>query len=395
VFSTVEAHLARDFSLRSFSFRLQAGLIAYRLNGVVEKGALVLASRMAGEQQTTEIPLSSPIYLGSGIKSYIVNQPLKVGDTHRLELFDPATLSRTMVPLQVEATETINVRSRNLEAYRVVMEFQGIKLRSWISPYGELLKEEGFLGMTLVRTDGEDALKGLTEANAAELTRRAAVVTDRVIAEPRKLKQLRLQLTGITGSGWHLAGGRQEWRDGELTVVRESLERLHPVKIPQNGLELVQDLQPTFLVQSDDPALIRQAADIIGEERDALRAAVQISAWVHQNLEKRPTLSIPNAIDVWRRRAGDCNEHSVLFAALARAGGIPTRVVAGLVYVDGRFFYHAWNEVYVGEWVTVDSLLDQIPADPTHIRLIIGGLEYQVRLVRLLGRLNIRVLDYE
>jgi hypothetical protein len=49
----------------------------------------------------------------------------------------------------------------------------------------------------------------------------------------------------------------------------------------------------------------------------------------------------------------------------------------------------------VGEWVAVDSLLNQVPADPTHVRLITGALDRQVRLVRALGRLGINVIDYE
>ena len=85
----------------------------------------------------------------------------------------------------------------------------------------------------------------------------------------------------------------------------------------------------------------------------------------------------------------------MLFAALTRSVGVPTRIVAGLLYTKGRFYYHAWNEVYVGEWVAVDSLLNQVPADPTHVRLITGGLDRQVRLVRALGRLGIKVIDYE
>jgi len=98
---------------------------------------------------------------------------------------------------------------------------------------------------------------------------------------------------------------------------------------------------------------------------------------------------------VYESRAGDCNEHSVLFAALARAAGIPTRIAAGLLYTEGRFFYHAWNEVYLGEWIAVDPLMNQVPADPTHVRLITGELDRQVELVRALGRLSIKVLDYQ
>jgi hypothetical protein len=45
--------------------------------------------------------------------------------------------------------------------------------------------------------------------------------------------------------------------------------------------------------------------------------------------------------------------------------------------------------------VAVDAVMDQVPADPTHIRLVVGGLERQVELVRVMGKLGIRVVGYE
>ena len=393
--SWVQANLESDFSLKSFVFRLKAGPVYYRLRGGVKEGNLMLVSEMAGQERSQQVPLSHPIYLSSGMKSFLSQQSLEVGNTYRFALFDPATMSQTMVPLRVEGKETVRISSRDLEAYRVVMEFRGVQLKSWVSPYGELLKEEGFLGLTMVRSDREEALKGFGEAKGAELVREAAVVPDRIIANPRKLKLLRLQLDGITDDGWELAGGRQNWSKGELAVKRESLQAISSVKIPVNNSALAQDLQPSLLVQSDAVTLRKQAFAIIGEERNGLRAVRMISSWIYQNLEKRPTLSIPNALAVYEMRAGDCNEHSVLFAALARAVGIPTRIAAGLLYTEGRFYYHAWNEVYLGEWIAVDPLMNQVPADPTHVRLVTGELDRQVELVRALGRLSIKVLDYE
>jgi hypothetical protein len=393
--SWVQANLESDFSLKSFVFRLKAGPVYYRLRGGVKEGNLMLVSEMAGQERSQQVPLSHPIYLSSGMKSFLSQQSLEVGNTYRFALFDPATMSQTMVPLRVEGKETVRISSRDLEAYRVVMEFRGVQLKSWVSPYGELLKEEGFLGLTMVRSDREEALKGFGEAKGAELVREAAVVPDRIIANPRKLKLLRLQLDGITDDGWELAGGRQNWSKGELAVKRESLQAISSVKIPVNNSALAQDLQPSLLVQSDAVTLRKQAFAIIGEERNGLGAVRMISSWIYQNLEKRPTLSIPNALAVYEMRAGDCNEHSVLFAALARAVGIPTRIAAGLLYTEGRFYYHAWNEVYLGEWIAVDPLMNQVPADPTHVRLVTGELDRQVELVRALGRLSIKVLDYE
>ena len=395
VSSTTQARLGPDYSLSTFTFRLQAGPVAFRLEGTVAPGKLLLVTRMAGDHQTAELPLSAPIYLGGGMRAFLAQERLQVGNTYRLNLFDPSTMSQSLVPLRVEAKETIVVEARSYEAFRVVMDYHGLQLRSWISPYGEVLKEEGLLGMTLVKTDAEDAIKGLEGAAGADLVRAAAVVPDRAISRPRELKRLRLELTGVTGEGLDLAGGRQEWQERQLTINRESLHDLRPARIPWTEREMVRDLQPDLLVQSNAPELKAQSAEIVGAERDGLAAVKKISSWVHRQVEKRPTLSIPSALEVWRERAGDCNEHSVLFAALARAAGIPTRIAAGLLYADGSFFYHAWDEVYLGRWITVDTILDQVPADPTHVRLILGGVDRQVELVRVIGRLGIRVVDYD
>ncbi len=77
--------------------------------------------------------------------------------------------------------------------------------------------------------------------------------------------------------------------------------------------------------------------------------------------------SLPSAAEVLRTRVGDCNEHTALFVALARAAGLPARIAVGLVYLRGGFYYHAWPEVYVEErgrglWLPVDPTLNQFPA---------------------------------
>jgi transglutaminase-like putative cysteine protease len=119
----------------------------------------------------------------------------------------------------------------------------------------------------------------------------------------------------------------------------------------------------------------------------------KIVDWVYKNLEKRPVLSVPNALEVLNHRVGDCNEHAVLLVALARAAGIPAQMEAGIVYQRGRFYYHAWNILYLGQWVTADASMGQFPADVTHIRLA-RGMEHQIDLVRRIGRIKIEILDY-
>lgn len=105
-------------------------------------------------------------------------------------------------------------------------------------------------------------------------------------------------------------------------------------------------------------------------------------------------MSIPSAREVLTVRVGDCNEHTALFTAFARSLGIPTKICGGIVYSQGYFYYHAWTEVFLNRWVSVDPLMNQFPADATHIRLVEGDLDKQLPLLGLVGKLKIEVIAY-
>jgi hypothetical protein len=87
--------------------------------------------------------------------------------------------------------------------------------------------------------------------------------------------------------------------------------------------------------------------------------------------------------------------HARLYASLARAAGIPTKLVSGLVYVpDEGFLYHSWAESYVGKWIPVDPLFGEIPANATHLKLVEGDSEEaMVKLSKFIGNIQAKVLD--
>src|SRR6185436_18023461 len=84
-------------------------------------------------------------------------------------------------------------------------------------------------------------------------------------------------------------------------------------------------LKGDALTEVYDPVIQKQAREIVGQEPDLWKRALLIHDFVYKQLEKAPTVSIPNALEVLKTKKGDCNEHAVLFTALARAAGVPTR----------------------------------------------------------------------
>jgi transglutaminase-like putative cysteine protease len=152
-------------------------------------------------------------------------------------------------------------------------------------------------------------------------------------------------------------------------------------------------LDPEPLLESNNPEIRALAIRLRGRETDPRVVAERINRWVYDSLRKEITVGVPSALATLRSRVGDCNEHAQLYVALARAAGIPARTAAGLAWVRGKFYYHAWPEVFLGTWVAVDPTFGEFPADAGHVRFVTGGVGRQAELLRLIGTLRLDVLS--
>lgn len=157
------------------------------------------------------------------------------------------------------------------------------------------------------------------------------------------------------------------------------------------------DVEPTPQFDSDDPRIAALAREVAGAAKGRYEAAVTLERHVFERLKKSYGTSNDRASDVLTAGRGDCTEHTALFVALARALGIPSRPVHGLVfasYGDGvpALYWHAWVEVRSGgEWIPLDPTFGQPVADATHIAL--GG-GTRVDTVGLLGSLKVLSVDF-
>ena len=124
----------------------------------------------------------------------------------------------------------------------------------------------------------------------------------------------------------------------------------------------------------------------------------RILQWLDENIKKAP-LDVFSALDVLQQHEAECQGHAYLYTALARASGVPTRMVNGLAYSKDfeGFLFHSWAESLVGaRWQAVDPTFGQSEADATHIKLVEGEtLAELVPLTDWVGKLKIRVLEVE
>lgn len=388
--ATVTGEADDDLALRRFDVALTSDLGTFGARGEVSDGTLVLDLTTAGQTTTQRVPLERPLYLPAAARTQLSRAGLREGATLTVQVFDAAAMQHQPMTMAVVGRETLTENGVAVPTWKVRESFRGMESDVWLDEQGRTVRERGPMGLEVRRESPSDAVASGWKGTPLDLMGAVAVpVAD--IDAPRTRDQLRLRLVGVDGVTIP-SDGRQHGEGEHWTIRRESMGDA-TYQLPYVDAQWQDELQPTMFLQSDHPQVRAAARAAVGEERDPRAAAERLRRWVHDSLQQRPAATLPNALQVLQTRAGDCNEHAVLYAALARAVGLPARVVAGLVYQNGAFLYHAWNEVWLGDqWVTVDAIFDQMPADVTHLKLVEGGPETHVALVPLIGKLSIRVL---
>jgi hypothetical protein len=381
-----------DWILERFDFELNSKEIRFGARGSVRGNQLSLEVDSGGHKSAHEITLTQAPYLLAALKPYVVTQQLETGKKFFFSTFDPSTLSQQVTTVVIEGREQIRVGDRTEPAIKMRQSYGGISVVSWVDGQGRTLKEESPAGLSIVRQSLQEAKNPPSRGMSLDIVAQTAIPVAMPIANAPARQTLRLRLSGVRLGNFQLTGGRQRLDSDRLEIRREELKRVGAHKIPFKEARLQSYVQPTPFLQSDHPSIRALSAQILQGETNALRAALKIKDWVYKEIAKEPTVSIPNALEVLRTKKGDCNEHTVLFNALARAAGIPAKTVVGVVYLRGAFYYHAWSEVWLGEWVSIDSVLNQFPADVTHVKFLEGGIDRQIDILQLIGNLKIEVL---
>ncbi|MGH7378377.1 MAG: transglutaminase-like domain-containing protein, partial [Candidatus Methylomirabilales bacterium] len=324
------------------------------VEGVVRGNRMVMTSAGPGARRSFEVPFN-PLAVGPRRIERLLREKLKrSGDTASAVTFFPeksgcGTLSATFGS---EEVVTFPGGPRRLRRRTSRMDIlPEVETHEWIDGEGKVWKTATqLLGMSIetYRSSSEEILRE-KYASLPEVFNSSSVRPNRPLKNPIGAAEVLYRFTLKKGD---YASRKIDgmFRGTGQTLVREEtpasrvvrIARVLPVKRVERPVKAPEGMEgclaPSAFIQSDDPLIARLAKEAASGETDAFETARRLERWVRRNVEfKDLRTPFASAKEVAQRLEGDCTEHGVLLAALARASGIPARVVSGLVQHQGVF----------------------------------------------------------
>jgi len=377
-----------------------------------------------GRRNSTAIPWSEDYGGFYAVEQSLLRRPMEAGQRRSIRALIVGFNQVAAIELTARQHEQVRLAQGNQDLLRIdsVMRFadgQTMEGSLWTDRAGEVLKTRSeAMKLESVRATKEVALD---EAGKARLDIGIDMIVplDRPLDRPHQTKRVvyRVELDGDDPSSVFVSGPSQRIKSTGAHTAEIAVSAIRP---GQPGADLPKpdvasrsaddaptddDRKPNNLIQSDDKQIVALAHQAVGEEKDPWQMAQALERFVHDYVvEKSFSRAFATAAEVARNPAGDCTEHAVLLAALARAAGLPARAAIGLVYMDGKqtFGYHMWTEVYVdNRWIAVDATLGRGGIGAAHLKLahssLHGASAYSsfLPVVKVVGRLKIAIVDVQ
>jgi hypothetical protein len=414
--------------VRQFTVTTKMGGEPITIRGEVAGHELQVETQQAGKTETNSIPWQTETKGFQGIEQSLERQPMQPGDIRRLALLVPLSNQVMVAQVELEAKhrETTRLLDGSQDLLRIDCQLtpagikgKGIQTVLWTDERGRTIKtfvpgieQEGF------RTTREQALEP-SKPRGLDLETDMIVKVARAMPPPAQTRRVRYRVTIDDDDPAQLfpeTSNQQVTKTGpntaEIVVTAphyDDAAAAHGTNragaVEKDAPPTADDLSSNGMLQSDDPKIVAMAREARAGAREPLAVARALELYVHRKVSSKNFSQVfATALEVAQSCEGDCTEHAVLLAALARACQLPARVVVGLVYVPSKqgFGYHMWSEVFDGHrWLPLDATLGQGGIGASHLELGDSNLKDAaaltglISIVQVLGKLKIEVLEVE
>ena len=405
-----------DGGLVEFSSEMPQGALPMKSSGRVAGDTLELSVTSGGKSLDQKIPWRDEYGGPFAVELSLLTQPMAPGEKRSIGHFDVGAGMLATTALAAKDYQEVELPGGKQELLQIdsSMDFAGQTLKAtiWADRAGEVLKTRiNAMGLDLevVRATEAEALAGSGRLSF-DLGKDVMVAVDRSLANPHDTRRIvyRLRLEGGDPCDAFPSGDSQSIEPVDENTARATVWAIRPgsdwgnrdaVDDPPTD----DDKHPNMLIQSDDPLVVEMSQKAKGNETDPWKAATAMESYVSAHMTKSGfTTAFASAAEVAKSRTGDCTEHAVLLAAMARAAKIPSRVAMGLVYYQKAYAYHMWTEVHVdGRWIPLDATLGKGGIGAAHLKVshsnLKGASPYAgfLPVLKIIGQLKIEIEEVE
>jgi hypothetical protein len=390
--------VSKTLALRSFDVEQTVNGSSSHVSGKVSGSAIHIKSDENGKLTDKMLKFKGEVYPGPALNLYPLMRAVTKGSSYKIQAFDPEELKIKDIQIIVLGED------------KTVDGLPALKLRNnlypfvnndvWVDGQGNTLEESVREGLVMTRVELPKELGPYISdwalAKKDLIYDFSLVRVQPPIKNSKKLTGLAVEISDwndalpLLQEGGQLAEkrgpGRVSFKTGSLVQISSETKSKKPT---------VAQLSPADKIESDAPEIQAQAKSlsvgIKSQEELARVLAAWTSDWLKDTIDDGGS-----AVDSFKLKSGNCQTHARLYTALARAAGIPTRFVSGLVHLEGKgFLYHSWAESFIDErWISVDPTYNQLPADPTHLKFLEGHLpEDMAPIIAIIGRIKMTVQE--
>lgn len=383
------------YSIKSFehtsNFKDEKG---YRIKGEVDENEIVFILESPEKSKTYNISTD-----GRGFYLLITLIP---AIHHTMKIPAPGT------PFVIPMLDSVNLTIDNVKA--VLEEIRPVKVGVnienlykfrignaiiWSNENGIIIKKELPAGITLY-----SQLKNIAMSPDIRIlfdyTALPFFKSNKLIPDTEILNLFRLKLKGFKPDPQLYKNSLVKLENNILTISKQDIQQLKEktYTFPYNKDDLNNFINPDEWILSDYKPLY-DTGNVYARAQgyDAFKFTEYLNGYIYNLIKTSPAFTLSDSRDILKSLSGDYMEKSIMFASYARAGGLPTRLIGGLVYKNGYFYFHIWPEVWFDKWVPADPTLLQFPADATHIPLKQGTLKDIISIIDDLKNVKIEVLE--
>ncbi|MBN2710933.1 MAG: transglutaminase domain-containing protein [Planctomycetes bacterium] len=349
-----------------------------------------------GENEREMVTKECEVFLSDEISNEVWIRKYKPGQGDRINVrdFDLEMFGPAVNTAEISSVSDTLVKGVSIKLYKIALsnDLRGSVGSVTVDDDANLVTAT-FGGLFEMRLEDEKSAKEI--GHGADIFDLGNVKIQAPLGGPKQITSLVLEASGdaagrLRSSPW------QKVEKGEDGKVILSIGEKFGVAEPVSEKDIEENLSESATYPIKEKVVLDLAREAVGDAATPEEKVKRLVSFVDKYVEDSYNANPLSVIDLIRDKAGDCSEHALLFATLARASGIPCREASGLVYMGDAmmgFGWHAWCEVALdGKWYPVDPTWGEYKISAGHIRTG-AGRKMGSTTMETIGRLKLKALS--